>query len=266
MNKDNREDYIQDEIRKRVFEAEEKKQQQLGADASRETLSEMTSLSKAEVDVIAQNVRGDFAMKQVKSSKLIRNTIISALVLLVILGVTLVAKYNALVAADELVRTKWSQVENVYQRRYDLIPNLVNTVKAYAEHEKEIFQMITEARTQAGNMLGASESALRDPALFQQFQQAQNALSGSLGRMMALVEDTPDLKSDQNFLALQAQLEGSENRIAVERKRFNEAVQEYNSYIKRFPQVMFAGIFGFQEREYFTMQPEAVNAPMVNFK
>lgn len=266
MSKAGSEEQIQDEIRKRVFEAEEKKQQQLGADASREALSEMTSLSQTEVDAIAQNVRRELAREKKVSGKLMRNALIGAAALLVILVFTLVSTYNGLVKVDEQVKTKWSQVENVYQRRYDLIPNLVNTVKAYTEHEKEIFQMLTDARSQAGNMLNISDAALRDPAMFQQFQQAQNALSSSVGRLMAMVEDTPELKSDQNFLALQAQLEGSENRIAVERKRFNEAVQEYNSSLKRFPQVMVAGLFGFQEREYFKMQPEAVNAPAVNFK
>lgn len=260
------EDQIQEEIRKRVFEAEEKKSHQVGADANREALSEMTSLSREEVDQIAKSVRREFSQQQVKSQNFMRNGIIVVVVVLVIGGFTVMSKYNTIVGLEEQVSTKWGQVENVYQRRYDLIPNLVKIVQAYADHEKELFQMVTEARAKAGGTLNISDQVLRDPAAFQQFQQAQNELSAVLGRMMMVVEDNPAIKSDQNFLALQAQLEGSENRIAVERKRFNEAVQDYNSYIKKFPQAMIAGMFGFDGKEYFKAQAGAENAPVVNFK
>ncbi len=144
----------------------------------------------------------------------------------------LVSQYNHIVSLNEDVQTKWGQVENVYQRRLDLVPNLVNTVKAYAEHEKELIQMLTDARTKVGVLNLSAESL--DAQTLQQFQAAQSELSSALQRIMVLVEDNPSIKTDQNFLALQAQLEGSENRITVERKRFNEAVQTYNSYVKRF--------------------------------
>jgi LemA protein len=155
-------------------------------------------------------------------------------------------------------------VENVYQRRLDLVPNLVNTVKAYAEHEQELIQMLTDARAKAGGVLNISAESLDAQAL-QQFQAAQSELSSALQRVMVLVEDNPNIKSDQNFLALQAQLEGSENRIAVERKRFNEAVQAYNSYIKRFPQNITSGLFGFDQKAYFQAEAGAENAPKVTF-
>ena len=155
-------------------------------------------------------------------------------------------------------------MENVYQRRYDLIPNLLKTVQAYAEHEKELIRMITEARDQAGGALQLSDTLLNDPAAFHKFQQIQSQLSNIMQRTMLVMEDNPAIKADQNFLALQAQLEGSENRIAVERKRFNEAVQEYNAYIRRVPQTMVASIFGFKEKAYFQADAQAANAPVVN--
>ncbi len=265
MNK-KQEEQVQAEIQKRVFEEEERKTQQLGAQANREALSEMTSLSPEEVERIARSVRQDFAERQTSHRAFVRRMIIADVVILIILGVIVMSRYNAIVSLDEQVNSKWSQVENVYQRRHDLIPNLVKTVQAYAKHEQEIFQMIADARAKAGGMLNVSGEALRDPKTFRQFQQAQNELSQALGRLLAISEDNPEIKSDQNFLALQAQLEGSENRIAVERKRFNETVQEYNSYIKKFPQSIIAGMFGFQEREYFKAVAGAENAPNVNFK
>ena len=190
--------------------------------------------------------------------------IIAVVVAAVFAAVIAIPKYNAMVRLDESVKTQWSQVENVYQRRLDLIPNLVRTVQAYAAHEQAIFEALAQARVKAGGALSAD--LLNNAAQFQKFQQAQRELSTTLGRMMAVVERNPDIKGDQNFLALQAQLEGSENRIAVERKRFNEAVQGYNSYIKRFPQNMMAGMFGFQEKAYFKADAGAENAPDVNFQ
>jgi LemA protein len=259
------EEEIQEEIRKRVFAEEERRLQQDGAMANREALSEMSSLSAEEIDRIAKSVRREFREKQVSRKNVLRNTIIAVVVVVVIGGFMVMTQYNTMVNLAESVKTKWGQVENVYQRRLDLIPNLVNTVQAYADHEKELFRMVTEARAKAGGMLNVSDEVLRDPTTFQQFQQVQGELSRLLQRMMVVVEDNPNIKADQNFLALQAQLEGSENRIAVERKRFNEAVQQYNSYIKKFPQAMLAGIFGFDQKTYFKAQEGAENAPSVNF-
>ncbi len=176
-----------------------------------------------------------------------------------------VGVYNKMVSMDEGVKEKWSQVENQYQRRYDLIPNLVETVKGYAEHEKETFLQVTEARSQAGGTFNISEQVLNDPAMFQKFQQAQNTLGGALQRLLVVMERYPELKANQNFLALQDQLEGTENRIAVERQRFNETARVYNTYIKQFPKVILANMFGFNEKPYFTAIEDAETAPKVEF-
>jgi len=176
-----------------------------------------------------------------------------------------VSSYNSMVSLEENVKTKWSQVENVYQRRFDLIPNLVNTVKGYAQHERETFQAVTEARAKAGGTFNISEEVLNDPAMFEKFQQAQSSLGGALQRLMVVMERYPELKANQNFLSLQDQLEGTENRIAVERKRFNEAAQAYNSYIKQFPRLMLANTFGFNEKQYFKSTAGAEQAPTVEF-
>jgi len=172
--------------------------------------------------------------------------------------------YNSLVTMEENVNQSWAQVGNQYQRRADLIPNLVETVKGYAAHEKETFMAVTEARAKVGQM-SISPEVLNNPAAFQQFQQAQGALSSALSRLMVVVEKYPDLKANQNFLALQSQLEGTENRIAVERKRFNQAVQGYNTTIRRFPTVMLAGMYGFEKKLYFEAQPGAETVPDVKF-
>jgi len=190
---------------------------------------------------------------------------------LIILGIILIAviygvkMYNGMVQREETVKEKWSQVENVYQRRFDLIPNLVNTVKGYATHEKETFLEVTEARAKAGGTFKMSDKVLNDPAAFQKFQQAQSSLGSALQRLMVVVEKYPDLKANQNFLALQDQLEGTENRIAVERKRFNEVARNYNVYIKKFPKVMFARMFGFTEKMYFKSNEGAETVPKVEF-
>jgi len=190
---------------------------------------------------------------------------------LIILGIVFVAviysvkAYNGMVQLEETVKEKWSQVENVYQRRLDLIPNLVNTVKGYATHEKETFTEVTEARAKAGGTLQMSDKMLNDPAAFQKFQQAQSSLGSALQRLMVVVEKYPELKANQNFLALQSQLEGTENRIAVERKRFNEVARNYNVLIKRFPKVIFARMFGFSEKAYFQSSAGAEKAPKVEF-
>jgi len=173
--------------------------------------------------------------------------------------------YNKMVTMDESVKEKWSQVENVYQRRFDLIPNLVETVKGYAAHEKETFTEVTEARAKAGGMLNISKEVLNDPAMFQKFNEAQAGLSGALQRLMVVVEKYPDLKANQNFLALQDQLEGTENRITTERKRFNDSARIYNTYIKQFPKVILANMFGFKERPYFKAAEGSDEVPKVDF-
>lgn len=171
--------------------------------------------------------------------------------------------YNTMVTMEEQVASSWSQVENQYQRRADLIPNLVNTVKGYADFERETLTEVIEARSRATSInVDANEL---DPAQVQRFQQAQEQLSGALSRLLVTVERYPELKANQNFLELQAQLEGTENRIAVERKRFNETVQSYNSYIRQFPQNIIAGWFGFERKGYFEAQQGAERAPTVSF-
>jgi LemA protein len=171
--------------------------------------------------------------------------------------------YNKMVSMDEAVKSAWAQVENVYQRRADLIPNLVETVKGYAQHEQETFTKVVEARSQATSM--KIDPANLTPEAIQQFQNAQDGLSSALSRLMVVVEQYPDLKANQNFLDLQAQLEGTENRIAVERMKFNETTQSYNAYVRRFPQLITAAIFGFKKKAYFEAQAGAEKAPQVKF-
>ncbi len=171
--------------------------------------------------------------------------------------------YNKMVELDEQTTSQWSQVENVYQRRADLIPNLVNTVKGYAEHEQETLEGVIEARSKATSV-NIDPSKL-SPESIQQFNQAQEGLSSALSRLMVVVERYPDLKANQNFLDLQAQLEGTENRIAVERRKFNEVTQSYNAYIRKFPQVIYSGWFGFEKKTYFEAQQGAEKAPEVQF-
>ncbi len=171
--------------------------------------------------------------------------------------------YNNMVTKSEAVTTQWAQVENVYQRRADLIPNLVNTVKGYAEHEKSTLTEVIEARAKATST--TVDAGNLTPAAIQSFQQAQGGLSQALGKLMVVVERYPDLKANQNFLELQAQLEGTENRIAVERKRFNEVARDYNTYIKLFPKNLLAGMFGFEPKPYFKAVAGAEKAPEVNF-
>lgn len=185
------------------------------------------------------------------------------LVLLILVGMVS-SPYNSMVNKQENVKKHWSQVENVYQRRADLIPNLVNTVKGYAEHEKSTFTAVTDARAKT-NSVNIDASNLT-PEKLQKFQQAQGALTQALSHLMMVKENYPDLKANQNFLELQAQLEGTENRITVERKRFNDAVKEYNTYIRKFPQNMLAGMFGFERNTpYFKMEAGADKAPEVKF-
>ncbi len=172
--------------------------------------------------------------------------------------------YNSLVKLDEGVKSAWAQVQNQYQRRLDLIPNLVATVKGYAEHESEVFEKVAEARSSVGK-LQVTPEILNDPQAFQKFQEAQSGLSSALSRLLAVAENYPLLKANENFMQLQAQLEGTENRISVERKRFNEIVQDYNTRVRMFPTAMFAGMFGFGQKAYFQAEAGAEKAPQVKF-
>ena len=171
--------------------------------------------------------------------------------------------YNSMVEYDETVITAWSDVENVYQRRADLIPNLVSTVKGYAAHEKETLTEVVEARAKATSI--SIDPTNLNTATMQQFQQAQAGLSSALSKLMVVVERYPDLKANQNFLELQAQLEGTENRIAVERRRFNESVKVYNTYIRSFPKNMVAGMYGFERKDQFRADEGAEKVPEVKF-
>lgn len=171
--------------------------------------------------------------------------------------------YNKMVEMDEQVTASWAQVENVYQRRADLIPNLVNTVKGYAAHEQETLTGVIEARSKATSV--NIDPTNMNPQMLQQFNQAQEGLSSALSRLMVVVEKYPDLKANQNFMDLQAQLEGTENRIAVERRKFNETTQGYNAYIRKFPRVIYAGWFGFEKKTYFEAQQGTEKAPEVQF-
>lgn len=172
--------------------------------------------------------------------------------------------YNNLVTINEEVNQAWSQVENQYQRRADLIPNLVNTVKGYAEFERGVLTDVTEARASV-NQFKITPEVLNDPQAFQKFEQLQGNLSSALSRLLVTVENYPNLKANENFLQLQAQLEGTENRISVERRKFNQTVQNYNTTIKRFPSALFAGVFGFREKAYFKSVAGAETAPKVEF-
>lgn len=198
-----------------------------------------------------------------------KKVIIPLLVLLVIVFVvvgSVVGKYNGLVGLQESVEGQWGQVENVYQRRADLIPNLVATVKGYAGHERETLEAVINARANATKVqANISPETLNNPQLMQQFQAAQGQLGAALGKLMVVIERYPDLKANQNFLDLQAQLEGSENRIAVERHRFNDMARDYNTATRRFPGNMIAGIFGFEKTAYFEAAEGSEQAPKVEF-
>jgi LemA protein len=168
-----------------------------------------------------------------------------------------------MVNQDENVKSKWAQVENAYQRRADLIPNLVTTVKGAANFEKETLTQVVEARAKATSVIVDPNNLT--PEAIQQFQAAQGALTGSLSRLMATVEAYPELKANKNFLELQAQLEGTENRISVERRAFNEATQAYNSTVRTFPNNIMAGLFGFKQKGYFQAEEGASTVPEVQF-
>ena len=191
---------------------------------------------------------------------------IGAAVLLAIL--LTVGSYNSLISLDQGVQAQWAQVENVYQRRADLVPNLVQTVKGAANFEKETLTAVTEARAQVGKVSPeALKNATSDPESFQRFEKAQSQLSSALSRLLVVSEQYPQLRATENFRDLQAQLEGTENRIAVERMRFNDAARAFNTKRNGFPTVILAGFFGdrFREKTYFQAEPGAQAAPKVSF-
>ena len=193
---------------------------------------------------------------------------IAALAVAVLLGGAMVSGYNSLVRLDQDVRAAWGQVENVYQRRADLVPNLVETVKGAAAFEKDTFTAVANARAQVGQVSAAGlEKVATDPEAFARFQQAQDALSSALSRLLVVSERYPELKATAAFRDLQAQLEGTENRVAVERMRFNEAARAFNTKRQSFPTVIIAGFFGerFREKPYFKAQAGAEVAPKVKF-
>ena len=192
---------------------------------------------------------------------------VAILVLAAILGVVVAGTYNSLNTLDQSVRAQWGQVENVYQRRADLVPNLVETVKGAAGFEKDTYTQVTEARSKVGQISGdALKNVLNDPQAFERFQQAQSGLSSALSCLMAVAEAYPDLKATANFRELQSQLEGSENRIAVERKRFNEQAQAFNTKRNSFPTTLIAGFFPrFADKPYFKAAEGADKAPAVKF-
>ncbi len=195
-----------------------------------------------------------------------KKSIIAIFVIVVIvLGLCAWGKgvYNGFVQHQEQVEAAWSQVENDYQRRADLVPNLVATVKGYAEHERETLEAVLAARASATQIKVDADDLT--PEKLQQFQQAQGELGAALGRLIAVQENYPDLKANQNFLQLQEQLESTENRITVSRRDFNAAAQAYNTAIRTFPQNLFAGMFGFERKPYFEAAPGAQTAPKVEF-
>ena len=194
--------------------------------------------------------------------KLSTSTIV-IIIVVAILGIGGCSSYNGLVKGEENVTAAWAQVESQYQRRADLIPNLVATVKGYAEHESSTLQAVTEARNKAtGITIDANNMTQED---LNRFQQAQDELGKSLGRLIAVSEAYPDLKANENFIDLQAQLEGTENRISVARQEFNKAAQAYNTSVRSFPKNIFASIFGFEKKAYFQAAAGSEEAPKVEF-
>jgi LemA protein len=192
--------------------------------------------------------------------------LIAAVVVVLIFGMYLVGVYNGLVGAQQAVESQWAQVQNVYQRRADLIPNLVASVKGAANFEQTTLNQVIEARSRVGQLSPqASAEILNDPAKFARYQQAQDSLSSALSRLMVVVEQYPQLQAVQAFRDLMVQLEGTENRVAVERRTFNQVAQDYNTRIRRFPAALFAPMMGFQPKPYFQAAPGAETAPKVDF-
>lgn len=194
------------------------------------------------------------------------------LIVLIIFAVCILAvfscyknTYNSLVSAEENVSSQWAEVQNQYQRRMDLIPNLVSTVKGYASHESDVLTQVTEARSKVGGQVNVSDDILNDPEAFSRYQQIQDNLGSSLQRLLMVTENYPELIADQNFLALQDQLEGTENRITVARQRYNDAAKKYNTKVRSFPSNIIANMSGFEKKIYFSASAEAQNAPKVEF-
>ena len=184
-------------------------------------------------------------------------------VILVVIILWAISGYNGMVSMDESVQGKWADVETQYQRRADLIPNLVSTVKGYAAHESETLESVVKARSEASSVKVDPENIT--PEKLAEYQKAQSGVSSALGRLMVIVEKYPDLKANQNFLELQSQLEGTENRINVARRDFNEAAKQYNTSIRSFPKNIIAGMFGFEKKAYFEAEKGAEQAPKVEF-
>lgn len=193
--------------------------------------------------------------------------VVVAVILVCVLGIFGFYKntYNSLVYLDEEVTSQWAEVQNQYQRRMDLIPNLVSTVKGYAAHESDVFKQVSDARSKAGGQINISDDLLTDPEAFARYQQVQDQLSSSLQRLLMVTENYPELKADKNFLALQDQLEGTENRITVARKRFNDTAKVYNTKVRSFPTSIVANMGGFEKKTYFAASSEAQSAPKVEF-
>ena len=193
---------------------------------------------------------------------MIKRISIAAIIVFIFLGFYIGSAYNQLVNQSQQVQAAWAQVQNVYQRRLDLIPNLVATVKGYTKHERETLEAVTKARTAIAN---TPSNQIPDSQKINQIDQTQMALNSALGRLLVIVERYPDLKASQNYMALQVELAGTENRIAVERQRFNQTAQLYNTNIRTFPKNVVARLFDFQPTAYFQAQPNAQEAPRVSF-
>lgn len=192
-----------------------------------------------------------------------KKTWIIIIAVIAVIAIYGVSSYNSMVSQEEAVGTAWSNVENQYQRRADLIPNLVNTVKGYAAHEKETFDAVVSARAKATQTTVSIDDLT--PEKMEAYQRAQGEVGSALSRLLAVTENYPELKANENFQTLQAQLEGTENRISVERRNFNDVACAYNTSIRRFPKNIFAGMFGFEKRPYFEAQEGAEKAPEVKF-
>lgn len=190
--------------------------------------------------------------------------LIIAVVIIGLIG-AVIGRYNKMQQLKVSIENSWAEVQNQLMRRYDLIPNLVETVKGYAAHEQETFALVTDARARVGGVIEVSQDVLDNPEAFERFQQAQNNLSGALQRLLAVSENYPELKANQNFIRLQDELAGTENRLSVSRKRFNDSVAEFNRLIVVFPNNIIAGMFNFQKAQFFEAPTETQTAPRVEF-
>lgn len=198
-----------------------------------------------------------------KKTWIIVIAVIPVIAIIAVIAIYFTSTYNSMVAQEEAVSTAWSNVENQYQRRSDLIPNLVNTVKGYAAHEKETFDAVVSARAKATQTTVSIDDLT--PEKMQAYQRAQGEVGSALSRLLAVTENYPELKANENFKELQAQLEGTENRISVERRKFNETARGYNTAIRKFPRNIVAGMFGFEKHPYFEAEEGSEKAPEVKF-